>query len=98
MDLQKFKVPPGSLVVDTALVAALIWGAAQMTAQLEAINKRVDVIDAEHVRQNSAARILVLERRADEMSEWKGEVRGQLNRIEDKLDRVYQATNGRGNP
>jgi hypothetical protein len=88
LDLSKFRVPAGSLVVDSALVVALIWGGATMTEQLGQISRRVAEIEQGAVRSNSDARLMVLERRADEMSEWKGEMREQLNRIEDKLDRL----------
>lgn len=88
VDLARFKVPAGSLVVDASLVVALLWGAATMTEQLKAINVRVDTLEAAGIRANSEARILVLERRADEMAEFKGEIRAQLTRIEDKLDRI----------
>jgi hypothetical protein len=88
VDLARFRVPAGSLVVDASLVLALLWGAATMTEQLKAINLRIDSLESAAIRSNSDARILVLERRADEMAEFKGEIRAQLARIEDKLDRI----------
>lgn len=88
MDFSRLKVPPGSLVIDASLVLALLWGAATMTEQLKSMNDRISTIESAAIRSNSDARILVLERRADEMSEWKGEIRAQLTRIEDKLDRL----------
>jgi len=92
-DVSRLKVPAGSLVVDTALVVALVWGGATMTEQLQQISKRIDTIENGHIRQNSEARIMVLERRADESDEFKREMRAQLTRIEEKLDRIY--ANGR---
>ena len=89
IDVSRLKVPAGSLVVDAALVISLIWGAATMTEQLDQINTRVDAIENGHIRQNSESRISVLERRADESDEFKKEMRTQLSRIEDKLDRIY---------
>ena len=88
MDLSRFKVPAGSLLMDTALVVALVWNGATMTNQLQQISRRVDAIENGHIRQNSEARIMVLERRADESDEFKREMRAQLNRIEEKLDRI----------
>jgi hypothetical protein len=91
IDVSRLKVPAGSLVVDAALVVALIWGAATMTEQLEQINARVDAIESGNIRHNGEARLLVLERRADDSDEFKKEMRAQLGRIEDKLDRIYAA-------
>lgn len=88
VDLSRFKVPVGSLVLDAALVIALIVSDTRQTEQLSQINQRVQTIEAGHIRQNSEARIMVLERRADESDDFKREMRSQLNRIEDKLDRI----------
>ena len=88
VDLSRFKVPVGSLVLDAALVIALIVSDTRQTEQLSQINQRVQTIEAGHIRQNSEARTMVLERRADESDDFKREMRSQLNRIEDKLDRI----------
>lgn len=87
-DFSRFKVPAGSLLVDGALVFALVYYGGQLTERLEQMNRRVEMIEATTVRQNTDARVLVLERRAQEQAEFKAEVRDQLNRIEDKINQI----------
>ena len=91
LDLSKFKVPAGSLLVDTSLVVALVWSTSTMTQQLDQMNRRIDSIENGHIRSNADARIMVLERRAEEYDEFRRDMRAQLNRIEDKLDRLANA-------
>lgn len=93
--LDKMKVPAGSLIVDTALVIALLVGQAKMTEQITGVQDRVNEIEQGHIRSNTDARVLVLEQRANQavtsQAEFKAEVRTQLDRIETKLDRIYEA-------
>lgn len=89
-DLSRFKVPAGSLLVDGALVFALIYYGGQLTERLEQVNKRVSTIEATTTVQNTSARVLVLERRAEEQAEFKREVYERLVRIEDKLDQIAE--------
>jgi uncharacterized protein YPO0396 len=89
LDPSRFKVPAGSLLMDGALVVALVWSGATMTERLEQIAHRVSGVEVQQqATRTSDARIMVLERRADEMSEYKLEMREQLNRIEDKIDKL----------
>ena len=89
-DLSRFKVPAGSLLVDGALVFALVYYGGQLTERLEQVNKRVSTIEATTTVQNTSARVLVLERRAEEQAEFKREVYERLVRIEDKLDQIAE--------
>ena len=89
-DLSRFKVPAGSLLVDGALVFALVYYGGQLTERLEQVNKRVSTIEATTTVQNTSARVLVLERRAEEQAEFKREVYERLVRIEDTLDQIAE--------
>jgi hypothetical protein len=89
-DLSKFRVPAGSLLVDGALVFALIYGSGQITERLEHLSRRVDAMEATDLRADASARLMVLERRADDMDAWKRDVREQLDRIEDKVNRIAE--------
>jgi len=88
IDTSKWRVPAGSLVVDGALVLSLVWSIATTTEQLEQLSVRLAGMESKASTVQTEPRLSVLERRADEMTEFKSEVRQQLNRIEDKLDRA----------
>lgn len=81
--LSKFRVPVGSLLVDSALVVALLFGLGQQTQALDEVARRVAAIE----RVDSASRTAVLERRMDIADRDRDEVLAYLKRIEDKLDR-----------
>lgn len=90
IDRSSWRVPAGSLVVDGALVVSLVWSMATMTARLEQIDARISSVEQREISVQSEPRLRVLERRADEMIEFKAEVREQLNRIEEKLDKALR--------
>lgn len=90
IDASKWRVPAGSLLVDGALVLSLVWSMATMSEKLEQFSARMDDIEQRETVVQSEPRLRVLERRADEMTEFKAEVREQLNRIEEKLDRALK--------
>lgn len=87
---KNWRVPAGSLVVDTALVFALIWGGAKMEESLAQLERRVARFESLETLGQVEPRLRVLERRAEEMDEFKTEVRGSLNRIEEKLDKAIK--------
>lgn len=89
-DFSRLRVPIGSLLVDVGLVLTLIYSAGQLTQRLEHLSERVAAVEQYHVRTNGDARIYVLERRAEEMAEFKLEIRDQLTRIESKVDRLRE--------
>lgn len=86
----KWRVPAGSLVVDGALVISLIWAIASQTEQLRHMNERLTSIEKLEGSLQTEPRLRVLERRADEVVEFKSEVKHQLNRIEEKLDKAVK--------
>lgn len=86
----KWRVPAGSLVVDGALVISLIWSIASQTEQLRHMNERLTIIEQLESSLQTEPRLRVLERRADEVVEFKSEVKHQLNRIEEKLDKAVK--------
>ena len=55
IDLSNLKISFGSLIVDAALVLAIIWWGATMTERLDAISKRMD--DVEQPTQEDADEI-----------------------------------------
>jgi hypothetical protein len=61
-----------------------------MTEQLNQMSDRINEVEQREIMVQSEPRLRVLERRADEMVEFKAEVRAQLDRIEEKLDRAIK--------
>jgi uncharacterized membrane protein len=90
IDTSKWRVPAGSLAVDGALVVSLVWAMGSMTEQLNQMSDRINEVEQREIMVQSEPRLRVLERRADEMVEFKAEVRAQLDRIEEKLDRAIK--------
>jgi hypothetical protein len=90
IDLTKWRVPAGSLMVDGALVASLAWSMATMSEKMAHFDMRMGQLEQAGISIQTEPRLRVLERRADEMAEFKAEVRDQLNRIEDKLDQALK--------
>lgn len=90
IDKSSWRVPAGSLVVDGALVLSLIWSMATMSERLEQFGSRMASLEQREGVLQSEPRLRVLERRAEEMVEFKAEVREQLNRIEEKLDKAIK--------
>ncbi|MFZ9884350.1 MAG: hypothetical protein ACO3ON_02665 [Ilumatobacteraceae bacterium] len=83
MDVSKFKVPPGSLVLDVALVFGLVYAMGQITERLEGISKRLEVVEAVKIQPEADRRIAVIEAQMSSQTE-------RLKSIEMKLDRVLE--------
>jgi hypothetical protein len=83
MDIQKFKVPPGSLVVDMALVIGLVYAMGQITERLEGISQRLEVVESVKIQPEADRRIAVIEAQMASQTE-------RLKSIETKLDRVLE--------
>jgi len=83
MDIQKFKVPPGSLVVDMALVIGLVYAMGQMTERLEGISQRLEAVESVKIQPEADRRIAVIEAQMASQTE-------RLKSIEMKLDRVLE--------
>jgi hypothetical protein len=83
IDLSKFKVPTGSLLVDGGLVIALIIWGTQMTSSLEVISKRLEKVEQVSIQPEADRRIAVIEARLADTS-------NRLQSIENKLDRVLE--------
>lgn len=95
MELSKFKVPAGSIIIDGALVIALIWSQASTVATLQGIDTRLHAAEATIAARGGAeARISVLETQvtvgARDRTELKEDILKRLERIESKLDQVRQ--------
>lgn len=83
MDLSKFKVPTGSLLVDGGLVLVLVVWGTQMTSNLEQISKRVEKVETQTIQPEADRRIAVIEARLMD-------TQARLQSIEDKLDRALE--------
>ena len=83
MDLSKFKVPTGSLLVDGGLVVALIIWGTQMTSSLDAISARLEKVEQQSIQPEADRRIAVIEARLADTTE-------RLQSIETKLDRALE--------
>jgi hypothetical protein len=89
----RFKVPAGSLVVDTALVVALIWSQAGTVKTLESFDLRLHAAEiAINNHGQYEARLSVTETQigelSDDQSEMKSDIVKRLDRIESKLDKI----------
>ena len=83
IDLSKFKVPTGSLLVDGGLVVALIIWGTQMTSSLDAISARLEKVEQQSIQPEADRRIAVIEARLADTTE-------RLQSIENKLDRALE--------
>ena len=86
IDASKFRIPLGSLVVDLSMVLFLAWAGGRLVEKLDQIDRRVAQMEASEVRQNTDARVLVLEQRAAQAVRDRAEILDALHRIEAKLD------------
>lgn len=83
IDMSKFKVPTGSLLVDGGLVVALIIWGTQMTSSLDAISARLEKVERQSIQPEADRRIAVIEARLADTTE-------RLQSIENKLDRALE--------
>jgi hypothetical protein len=83
IDFAKLKIPPGSLIVDAALVFALFYGLGQLTERMEYISKRLEQVEAIKIQPEADRRIAVIEAQMANQTE-------RLKSIESKLDRVLE--------
>ena len=83
IDMSKFKVPTGSLLVDGGLVVALIIWGTQMTSKLDAISQRLQKVEQTTIQPEADRRIAVIEARV-------ADTNIRLQSIEAKLDRVLE--------
>ena len=92
MDLQAFKAPVGSLIVDGALVIALVVWGTSVTNALDNINLRVSKTEVTlEERQSALQRLAIAETEIAAVKknhdELKADIIKRLDRIENKLDR-----------
>ena len=92
MDLQSFKAPVGSLIVDGALVIALVVWGTSVTNALDNINLRVSKTEVTlEERQSALQRLAIAETEIAAVKknhdELKADIIKRLDRIENKLDR-----------
>ena len=83
IDFSRFRVPLGSLVLDVALVGALIWSMATMTAKLDEISRRITAVERVEITPEAARRISIIETRETELLR-------RIDRMENKLDIVIE--------
>lgn len=83
IDMSKFKVPTGSLLVDGGLVVALIIWGTQMTSKLDAISQRLEKVEQTTIQPEADRRIAVIEARV-------ADTNTRLQSIEAKLDRALE--------
>lgn len=82
----RWKIPAGSLVVDTMLVLTLAYAAGQWTKAVEALDIRLNRLELQAITPEAARRISVVESQLIHMEEDRRTMMEQLDRIEDKLD------------
>ena len=82
----KWRIPIGSLIVDGAMVLALVYSAGRMTNSLENIDRRVGIMEARDITPEAARRISVLEEQTRHADAETDKLLTQLSRIEDKID------------
>ena len=83
MDISRFKVPPGSLVLDVALVIGLVYSMGQITERLENMSNRLEAVESVKIQPEADRRIAVIEAQMASQTE-------RLKSIETKLDRVLE--------
>lgn len=95
VDLSRFRVPAGSLVVDAGLVLALLYGQAQITERLKAFDARMVAVEQSSATVAAESRLKVLERenviQDREFIEFKGDIVKRLDQMDSKLDLIYRA-------
>lgn len=89
----RFKVPAGSLLIDGALVVALIWSQATTTETMRGMDLRVAHLERiTQVQTDMDARISVVEAiqstERQTLVELKQDIVKRLDRIETKLDQI----------
>lgn len=83
MDISRFKVPPGSLILDVALVIGLVYSMGQITERLENMSNRLEAVESVKIQPEADRRIAVIEAQMASQTE-------RLKSIEMKLDRVLE--------
>lgn len=95
VDLSRFRVPAGSLVVDAGLVLALLYGQAQITERLKAFDARMVAVEQSSATVAAESRLKVLERenviQDRDFIEFKGDIVKRLDQMDSKLDLIYRA-------
>lgn len=92
VDLSKWRVPAGSLMVDASLVVALVWNAATMTESLKHLSERMDKVEkiAEISVPDAQGRLRVLEDQNGvqdrALRELKEDIVKRLDSLDNKLD------------
>lgn len=100
LDLSRFRVPPGSLLVDVGLVISLVYGMGQITEKLMAMDMRLQAVEqtAHSITPQADARLRVIERenviQDRDLSEFKGDIVKRLDQMDSKLDLIYRAQAG----
>jgi hypothetical protein len=100
VELKDFKAPIGSIVIDGALVIALIWSQASTVATLDALSTRLATAEVTlNHRATLEPRLSVVEVRItagvdadkklkEDQMELKADIMKSLDRIEAKLEKV----------
>jgi hypothetical protein len=81
IDMDKVRVPLGSLAVDAALVIGIIYGAGKLTEQLDSISRRVERMEAQSIQPEADRRLAVVESRLQDMGD-------QMKHANEKLDEL----------
>lgn len=86
IDSTKWRVPAGSLVVDAAMVVALIWWGATMTAKFEEMSRRVEAVEQMRITPEADRRLSVQEAKSIGIEQRLDRIEDLLTRIDSKLD------------
>lgn len=92
LDLTKLRMPIGSMVVDIALVVAIIYGGGQLTEKLSQVSARVERIEnRELVMTNNGRAIGVLEARQNADDQFRVELNHRLDKLEEGQNAILVA-------
>lgn len=83
IDVAKFKVPVGAVVVDATLILIAVWWTGKLTERFEIMASRVDAIEQVKIQPEADRRIAVIEARMADTT-------NRLASIESKLDRILE--------
>ena len=83
IDGTKFKVPVGTIVLDVSLIVIAVWWTGKLMERIEAMTRRVDIMEQVKIQPEADRRIAIIETRMADTT-------NRLASIESKLDRILE--------
>lgn len=100
-DLSRFRVPLGSIVIDAGLVISLVHGMGQVTEKLQAVDMRLQAVEAtaHSITPQADARLRVIERenaiQDRDLDKFREDMVRRLDAQDQKLDLIYRTISTR---